>query len=106
MHACMHRVCMPHVLYSMCSESVLSVAFLPCLCRAYMHVFWMARVLCVNYMHVMRGMHFVSDLCGLYMPDVDRSCLLYGVHAVHVHVGVCVMHSMCSVCMLGCRLCV
>ena len=102
---------MPHVLYSMHSENVLSVVFLLCLCHAYMHVFWMAHVLCVNYMHCHAEYAFVSDLCGLYMPGVNvmsRSCLLYGVHvyACCMHVGVCVMHNMCSVCMLGCCLCV
>lgn len=37
---------------------------------------------CELYAFVMWGMYFVSDLCGIYMPGVDRSCLLYGVHAV------------------------
>lgn len=31
-------------------------------------------------------MHFVSDLCGIYMLGVGKSCLLYGVHAV------CMLH--------------
>lgn len=49
--ACMHRVCMPHVLYRICSESVLSVVLLPCLCH-----------MCAL---ILDGMHAVYELYAL-----------------------------------------
>lgn len=47
--ACMHRVCMPHVLYRICSESVLSVVFVPCLCRTYPFILDGTRAVCELY---------------------------------------------------------
>lgn len=78
---------MPHVLYSIHSESVLGVVFLPCLCHMYAFILDGVHAVCELYAFVMWDMYFVSDMCGIYMPGVDRSCLLYGVHAV------CMLHT-------------
>lgn len=48
-NACMHRVCMPHVLYRICSESVLSVVFMPCLCHTYAFILDGTRAVCELY---------------------------------------------------------